>query len=106
MNSQLPLLFDHSKYRDDFAHWLTQNWHVWEAFARKADQVWNCGRRHYSARTIVEVLRFESSIAEVGGEFKVNNNYAPDLARLYMETYPERADLFDTRLPANARRAA
>lgn len=95
-----------SQYRHDFASWLLQNPHIWQAFAAKADAVWNRGRRHYSARTIVEVMRHESMLAEVGGEWKINNVFAPDLARLYMQTYPDRAGLFETRLQKNAVRAA
>lgn len=106
MTTQPPLVFDRSKYRDDFADWLLENQHIWQAFALKADAIWNRGRRHYSARTIVEVLRHESNLAEVGGEWKINGNYVPDLARLYMDTFPDRAGLFEVRLPNNARRAA
>jgi len=103
---QTAFTFDRSQYRSDFSDWLMQNQHIWSAFAAKADAVWNRGRRHYSARTIVEVLRHESTLAEVGGEWKINGNYVPDLARLYIATYPDRASLFETRLPRNARRAA
>ena len=78
MTEQLPLAFDRSQYRPDFADWLSANPHIWSAFCAKANQVWARGRRHYSARTIVEVLRHESALAEVG----------------------------ETRLPPNARRAA
>jgi hypothetical protein len=95
-----------SKYRSDFAAWLLANPHIWQAFAAKADQVWNRGRQHYSARTIVEVMRHESMLAEVGGEWKINGNYVPDLARLYVESYPDRVCLFETRVQKNAVRAA
>lgn len=104
--NQAELQFDRSQYREDFADWLSANNHIWLAFVQKADAVWNRGRRHYSARTIVHVLRFESGLHEVGGEWKINNNFTPDMARLYIETYPDRAGLFETRLPKNARRAA
>lgn len=87
-----------------FADWLTQNWHVWMAFCREADKVWNRGRRKYSARTIVEVLRHESSLAEVGSEWKINNVRIPDMARLYMAAYPERDGLFETRVQPNTER--
>jgi hypothetical protein len=106
VTEQLPLAFDRSKYREDFADWLSANMHIWQAFCREANKVWAMGRRHYSARTIIEVLRHESAISEVGGEWKINGNYVPDLARLYMETFPERGGFFETRLPENARRAA
>lgn len=84
-------------FRPGFVTWLVANVHVWNAFAREADKVWGRGRRHYSARTIGEVLRHESALREVGGEWKLNNVVFPDLARLYAIRYPERATLFEFR---------
>jgi len=104
--TQLPLTFDRSKFRNDFASWLAANPAIWDRFCAEADKVWSRGHRHWSARTIIEYLRHETALAEVGGEFKVNNNYAPDMARLYADTFPDRAGLFETRLQHNARRAA
>jgi hypothetical protein len=72
-----------SRYSAGFAAWLVENWHVWRAFCRHADVIRARGHRHYSARTIVEVLRHESAISEAHGRWKLNNNAAPDLARLY-----------------------
>ena len=106
MNPQSSFLFDSSKFRPDFAAWLSANWHIWQAFAREAGRVWDRGRRHYSARTITEVLRHESALAEVGGEWKINGNFVPDLARLWADTFPDRASLFETRRMPGARRAA
>jgi len=100
------MIIDTRKFRSDFADWLRPNFHIWLAFVKEANKAWNRGRRHYSARTIIEYLRHETALAENGGEFKINGNYVPDLARLYQQTYPERAELFETRLPRNAARAA
>lgn len=106
MSQQLPLAFDRSKYRADFAAWLLANQHIWLAFCRHADAIWGRGRRHYSARTIVEVLRHESTLAEVGGMWKINGNFCADLARLYVETYPERDGFFEMRRMPGSTRAA
>lgn len=103
--SQLPLVFDRSKYRADFAAWLMANQPIWLAFCAKADALWDRGRRHYGARALVEVLRYESSLREAGGMFKINGNYIPDLARLYMETHG-RDGFFETRVMPGAARAA
>lgn len=86
-----------SIFRDGFIAWLAVNAHVWIAFEREADKVWNRGRRHYSARTIGEVLRHESALAESGSEWKLNNVVFPDLARLYALVHPDRAGLFEFR---------
>lgn len=84
-------------FRDGFPGWLAINLHVWRAFEREADKVWNRGRRHYSARTIGEVLRHESALAEVGSEWKLNNIVFPDLARLYALVHRDRFELFEFR---------
>lgn len=107
---QLPLQLveppDAAKYRPDFRDWLAANEAIWLRFVAEANKVWDRGRRHYSARTIVEVMRHETALAEVGSAWKLNNNFAPDLARRYQELYPERAELFATRVQQGGARAA
>lgn len=83
-------------FRPDFLEWLEANFPIWERFEAEANRVYDNGRKHYSARTIIEWLRHETSAREVGGEFKINGNFVPDLARLYSFMYPER-DIFETR---------
>ncbi len=95
-----------SIFRDSFAGWLSENGHVWRRFEQEADKVWNKGRRHYSARTIVEVLRHESALRENDPLFKLNDHNTPDMARLYRLLHPQRADLFETRVQRGADRAA
>lgn len=77
-------------FRPDFPEWLEENLHIWTAFKAQADRVWDRGRTHYSARTIIEFLRHETAIAEAGGEYKINDHGTPDLARLYHLIHPER----------------
>lgn len=95
-------------FRDDFIDWLIVNYQVWLAFEREADKVWNRGRRHYSARTIGEVLRHESTLSEKPNEhgFKLNDHAWPDLARLYMLMHPDRAGFFEKRVNPLSKRAA
>ncbi len=93
-------------FRPGFALWLRDNRHVWLAFEHEADRVWTRGRRHYSARTLVEYLRHETALADNGADFKINGNVVPDLARLYRLTHPARAGLFETRLMPGSERAA
>ena len=94
------------QFRPGFAIWLASNRHVWSAFEREADRVWARGRRHYSARTILEHLRHESALSDDGRDWKLNNNAAPDLARLYRLTHPDRAGLFELRVMPGSERAA
>lgn len=84
------------QFQPDFQSWLDRNWHIWLAFARESSRIYARGRTHYSARTVIEWMRHETAMAEKGSQFKINNRYVPDLARLYQCFYPER-HLFETR---------
>jgi len=90
-----------TEYRSDFREWLDANWHVWQAFEREANRIWERGRRHYSARTIGEYLRHESALRQLQDEspWKLNDHAWPDLARLYIAMYPLRAEFFELRRP-------
>ena len=87
-------------FRPDFTDWLTANYAIWLAFEREADRIWNSGRRHYSARTIVEWMRHETALRESPNEygFKINDHATPDLARLYLAMHPDRDGFFERRL--------
>ena len=94
----LRKVFEHrERFRADFPGWLEKNMHLWEAFERAADAVWRAGRRHYSSRTLWEVMRHETTLRSTDDQFKVNNNFAPDVARLYLTLKPEREGFFETR---------
>jgi hypothetical protein len=86
-----------SEFRHDFADWLAKNMGIWERFESQANTVWDRGRPHYSARTIIEWMRHETNAREVDSEFKINGNYVPDMARLYGVMYPDRVEFFETR---------
>lgn len=102
------LVAEQRYFRRDFMNWLALNWKVWIAFEAEADRTWARGRRHYSARTIGEYLRHETSMREAQNEhgWKVNDHYWPDLGRLYTLMHPDRAKFFERRAsPANLRAA-
>lgn len=85
-------------FTDEFAAWIEKNLHVFSAFAEQALYVKKTMRReHYSARTIGEWLRHNSSLREGGGGWKLNNDHFPSIARLVMIAYPELNGLFETR---------
>jgi hypothetical protein len=85
-------------FRPGFAAWLADNRHVWHRFEAEAHKVRARGRKHYSARTIVEVLRHESALADSGEPWKLNDHNTPDLARLYLLAHPDASGFFETRL--------
>jgi hypothetical protein len=83
-------------FLDGFAVWLERNPAIWARFKQEADRI-RRRRSHYSARTLVEFIRHETALTEADGAFKVNNNAARDLARLYMATTPGAEKFFETR---------
>lgn len=85
-------------FRAEFYLWLQENWHIWKAFEAEAARTWDRGRRHYSARTICEYLRHETALSEHEGEWKINGNAVPDLARLYGLRNPDKEGMFETRV--------
>lgn len=94
------------RYASDFAPWLLNNWHIWREFCRQADAMRERGRAHYSARTIIHWIRHNTALAEVEGDWKVNNNFSPDMGRLYADLRgcPE---FFEFRIvPGSSKRAA
>lgn len=57
---------------------------VWLLFVQEADRVRATGRKHYGARTILEVIRHHQIIDRRNRDFVINNNWQADLSRAYM----------------------
>lgn len=104
-----PLFIAHmnaAQFTREFLDYLPGNLHVYAAFEREALRVADRGRQHYSARTIVEVLRHESALREVGGQFKLSDWHTPYLARLFVLIHPQHVDLFEFRITKPQRERA
>lgn len=84
-------------FMDGFAEYLTEQWAVWKAFEHEAQRVAFRGRKHYSAKTIVEWLRHETIVREANSVFKVNNSATSSLARLFVLRHPRFVDFFEFR---------
>lgn len=84
------------RFTREFHEWLDENWGIWLRFREEADKIRATGRAHYGARTIAEFIRHETALRE-GGDFKLNNNAVPDLARFYMLVTPGADKFFETR---------
>jgi hypothetical protein len=90
-------------FRPEFPEWFASNEALWQRFEATASAIYRSGRPHYSARTIWHNLRDDTGAREQPpaeqpeGEFKLNNNVSPDLARLWLAVYPERAGFFELR---------
>lgn len=97
LNELLRIVEDsQDQFRPDFFQWLSINKHLWEEFERRSLQV-AVRREHYSARTIAEIIRHDTAIGELNGDFKINGNYVPCLARLFSLVHPRYKNLFEFR---------
>lgn len=82
----------------DIETYVRENPKVWEAFKHFTLEAARAGRTHFSARTVIERVRWDTMLKENGcGEFKINNNVAPKLARRFMSRYPGYEGFFRTR---------
>lgn len=90
------------EHRDEFsakfAKWLPLNLHIFASFCERAKAMKRIGKKRYGADGIIAVVRFETELREKPEyEFKINNNYTADLARLAMFAYPELQGFFRTK---------
>lgn len=93
-------------FRKDFGRYIRENWSIYKAFEREANAVWARGKRRYSQRTIWEVLRHESAAREHASDWKLNDWYLKDIARLYVCMHQDKDGLFEFRNGQSAVRSA
>ena len=86
--------------REAFERFHAANPHVYAAFTLYALRLAAKGRRRYSARTIIEVIRWTHDVETTGPEYRINDHYSPYYARLFHADHPEHAGLFETRKAA------
>lgn len=95
MNQQALFVSDESFCRFlDFHH---ENPMVYRIFQEMAFEMLATGRKHYSARAIMEVARWRIDLQTTGEPFKLNNNHTPWYSKMFMEAHPEHEGFFRTR---------
>lgn len=68
----------------NFKAWLAINWAIWDEFVKLSDQMRLRGRKYYSARAVIHVLRWHRALRDTTEtELKINNNRSAEMARLY-----------------------
>jgi hypothetical protein len=77
--------------------WFIENWDIVKHFENVALDLIYAGRDHYSARTIVEVMVHESILRENSSKYKIGNQNAPDLARVFVVLHPEYINFWEYR---------
>lgn len=72
---------------------------VYELFEHYAFEAIHAGFEHYGAQSVIERVRWDTSIKTQGDEFnfKINNNWTAFYARLFMENHPRYEGFFRTR---------
>lgn len=79
-----------------FLDWLKANPEIWQAFQARALQAIRAGVKHWGAKAIFETARFDAALKRRGA-FKVNNNYAAYMGRLFILKYPSHQSFFEFR---------
>ena len=74
-----------------------KNPHVYAAFRTIALRLYERGVRHYGAKAIMEIVRYETIIRAQTEPLKTNNNYTSRYARLLATNDSRFADFFEFR---------
>jgi len=80
-----------------FKEYHKGNPEVFVFFKMFAEQAWNAGRLRYSAKTIMERVRWDMEMKHPGSEFKINNDWTALYARFLMYVEPKFRGFFATR---------
>jgi hypothetical protein len=83
--------------RRTFDAYHSDNPHVFTQLAGLALSVYAAGRRRLSINALFERLRWETMLSTTGDDYKLNNSYRADYARMLMREYPQLAGFFETR---------
>jgi hypothetical protein len=71
---------------------------VYERFKQLAFHLIQKGKRRYSSKTILCVLRYEVDLqTTTDGEYKINDAFTSRYARKFVEEFPEHAEFFEMR---------
>lgn len=73
------------------------NFKAFEAFLAEAINVKRAGCEHYSARTIIHVLRHHSAVEDSCHLFKINDHLSKPFALVSMALIDELSGMFETR---------
>lgn len=77
--------------------WHKKNPHVYDLFERFTMEAISKGHTHLSAWLIVNRIRWETTIATGGDDFKISNDFIAYYARLFMHNNPQFEGFFRTK---------
>ena len=82
----------------EFVEYDRANKEIWPLFFKFALEAKKGGRKRYSAKGIMERIRWECEIGGANsGKFKVNNNFTAFYVRALCGMYPQFKGFFETR---------
>lgn len=80
---------------------------VWVLFQRYADEARRAGFHTYSSYSIIERIRWHVAMETRSMDgLKINNDFRPYYARMYLATHPAAGGFFEMRCRTSARRPA
>jgi hypothetical protein len=89
------------KTLEDFKKFHKENPHIYEEFKKLAYRMKGTGRKKYSSKMIINVLRWESDLGSTGDEFKINDKFQSIYGRLLAYQDSTFEDFFEFRIREN-----
>jgi hypothetical protein len=79
--------------------WNKENPDIYRTFEEKVWQIWGAGHIRYSARRIVEAMRWDLDLSRYrrSKSFLINSDYVPIMARKFAGENPAFKDFFEFR---------
>jgi len=95
---RFPVLESRADQIERAAHdFLKRNPEFWDEFCRRAFLLRRHGHKHYSARAIVQNIRWHTDIGDIGKDYKINDHHTPVFARMFNAAYPQMGGFFHLR---------
>ena len=82
---------------EKFTEYHITNPTIFAKFVAYAEQLKSAGRTRIGAKAIVERIRWDSLVAAIDGDYKINNSYTSRYVRLISKERPDLASLFALR---------
>lgn len=83
---------------EEFKKFHKDNPHIYEEFKKLAYRMKKTGRKKYSSKMIINVLRWESDLRSSGDEFKINDKFQSIYGRLLAYQDPSFEEFFEFRI--------
>ena len=82
---------------NEFKTFHSKNPEVYELFKTFTFRAINAGHIRLSSEMIINRIRWETSVVTSDKDYKINNDYKPFYARLFMEEHQTYGNFFNTR---------